>query len=101
GARGTAHRVAGRLHPARAGVRGVDRAAPHGRALSPAVPPKRGRYGQDPAIAAARMRDVLGRMMRGSTSRPSVRARRTSFPEMETGFSPGWLSIRSTRPADS
>ena len=52
-------------------------------------------------IAAARIRDVDGRMMRGSTSRPSSSAFRTSFPEMATGFSLGWLSVRSTRPADS
>jgi hypothetical protein len=47
------------------------------------------------------MCDVLGRMMRGSTSRPSTSAFRTSFPEIYTGFSPGWLSVRSTRPIDS
>ena len=61
---------------------------------------RRTRYAM-PFMAAARMRDVLGRMMRGSTSRPSVSALRTSLPEIDTGFSPGWLSIKSTRPADS
>jgi hypothetical protein len=34
------------------------------------------------------MCDVLGRMIRGSTSRPSTSAFRTSFPEIDTGFSP-------------
>lgn len=54
-----------------------------------------------PAIAAARMLEVLSRMIRGSTCRPSTRHLRTSLPEMKTGFSSGWLSIRSTRPSDS
>src|SRR5437762_6033899 len=33
------------------------------------------------------MCEVVGRMMRGSTSRPSSSALRTSLPEIETGFS--------------
>jgi len=54
-----------------------------------------------PAIASARIRAVLSRMIRGSTGRPSVRALRTCLPEMNTGFSSAWFSIRSTRPIDS
>ena len=53
------------------------------------------------AIAAVRIAAVLSRMIRGSTGRPSNRHLRTSLPEMNTGFSSLWLSIRSTRPADS
>ena len=33
--------------------------------------------------------DVLGRMMRGSTCSPFCSVARMSFPEIETGFSPG------------
>ena len=50
-----------------------------------------------PCIAAVRIRAVLSRMMRGSTGRPSTSALRTSLPEMNTGFSSAWFSIRSTR----
>ena len=53
------------------------------------------------AIAAVRIAAVLSRMIRGSTGRPSSRDLRTSLPEMKTGFSSLWLSIRSTRPIDS
>ena len=53
------------------------------------------------ARARVRMRAVLSRIIRGSTGRPSNRQRRTSLPEIKTGFSFGWLSIRSTRPMDS
>ncbi len=53
-----------------------------------------------PAMASARMRAVLSRMIRGSTGRPSIRALRTSLPEMKTGFSSVWFSIRSTRLID-
>lgn len=53
-------------------------------------------------IAAARMEDVLSRMMRGSTSLPACSVVRTSLPEMNTGFSSlGCFSIRSTRPTES
>jgi hypothetical protein len=51
-------------------------------------------------IAAVRIAAVLSRMIRGSTGRPSRSALRTSLPEMNTGFSSLWLSIRSTRPSD-
>ncbi len=54
-----------------------------------------------PAIASARIFDVLSRMMRGSTVLPSSSDLRTSLPEMNTGFSSLWFSIRSTRPSDS
>ncbi len=54
-----------------------------------------------PAIASARIFDVLGRMMRGSTCSPFKSVLRTSLPEMNTGFSSLWLSIKSTRPAES
>jgi len=52
------------------------------------------------AIAAMRIAEVLSRMIRGSTGRPSKSALRTSLPEMNTGFSSLWFSIRSTRPRD-
>ncbi len=54
-----------------------------------------------PFIASCKIAAVLSRMIRGSTGRPSISALRTSLPEMKTGFSSGWLSIRSTRPSDS
>jgi len=54
-----------------------------------------------PFIASARIFDVLDRIIRGSTSLPSNSVLRTSLPEMNTGFSSLWLSIKSTRPADS
>ncbi len=40
-------------------------------------------------IASPRILDVLGRMMRGSTCSPFCSVARMSFPEIETGFSPG------------
>ncbi len=60
-----------------------------------------GRHGYLPCMASARIREVLSRMMRGSTSLPSTSDLRTSLPEMKTGFSSLCFSIRSTRPADS
>ena len=54
-----------------------------------------------PCMAAARIRDVLSRMIRGSTVVPSTRALRTSLPEMKTGFSSLCFSIKSTRPTES
>ena len=52
-------------------------------------------------IAAERIRDVLGRMIRGSTRSPRISVARTSLPEIETGFSLGCRSVRSTRASDS
>ena len=40
-------------------------------------------------IAACRIAAVLSRMIRGSTGRPSIKALRTSLPEMNSGFSSG------------
>ena len=52
-------------------------------------------------MAAARICEVLSRMMRGSTNSPFCKVARTSLPEMKTGFSSEWFSIKSTRPSDS
>ena len=55
----------------------------------------------DLCIAATRISEVLSRMMRGSTFSPSSSVWRTCLPEIKTGFSSEWFSIKSTRPSDS
>lgn len=53
------------------------------------------------AIAALRIFEVLGRMIRGSTGSPACNSRRISLPAIEIGFSEACSSLRSTRPTDS
>lgn len=67
----------------------------------PATHPNQAPYATPFDIASARICDVLGRMIRGSTCLPSSSVLRTSLPEMNTGFSSLWFSIKSTRPAES
>ena len=90
-----------RAHPGTAGP-GPVRVCRAGSALAGSGGFRPGRWGAQPCfMASARIADVLGRMIRGSTCSPCCKVARTCLPLMKTGFSSGWRSIRSTRPSDS